>query len=248
MNEYTSVVCPACGRENHISIESEITDASCEFCHTSLNPETEQQKAAPVAAPKPQYVNPNSLPYSSARPFWYVALMVIMTMGIYNIGWFYRGWKVLLEHYKLKGSAGVNAVFAPYCCWSFFRYAFSYGELGGYKLAIPSNLNAALYFIFTIVGNILSRVSSVIADKSPFEAGILNLLALSTLFLILIPIRQGVNAMNAGIAKLQPNTRMRTTLSPVSIIFVVIGSIVWLLIILGLLGIFGVIPLDIKNN
>jgi hypothetical protein len=155
MNEFKVILCPACGKDNHINAESMVEDAACEFCHAKLQPDTEQVNQPVVSSPAPpKYIDPKTLPYSTARPFWYVALMTIMTFGVYLIVWFYRAWTVLLKHYQLKGGALLNTIFYPLCLWSFYRYAFSFGEQGGYKSSWQSNWAASLFFTLHAIGNI----------------------------------------------------------------------------------------------
>jgi hypothetical protein len=232
MNEFKVVVCPDCGKENHINAESMVEDAACEFCHTQLQPGLEQPVASPPAPPK--YIDPKTLPFSTIRPFWYVALMTIVTFGLYLIVWFYRGWKVLLKQYQLKGGALLNTIFYPLCLWSFYRYAFSFGEQGGYKSSWQANGAASLFFTFHAICNISARISNTKSlNLPPFESCILDILSVIMVFLMLIPLKEGVNAMNAGYSVIQPGTRIRTSLSPLSITFLVIGSILWIFVVIG---------------
>lgn len=186
---------------------------------------------------KKNHTNPKPLPYSTIRPFWYVALMMIITFGLYRIVWFYRAWTVLLKQYHLKGGALVNTIFYPLCLWSFYRYAFSFGEQGGYKSSWESNWAASMFFTFHLFCNITARMSNMKSLNLPsFDSGILVMLSIIASFVMLIPLKEGVNAMNAGYSVIQSGTRIRTSLSPWSITFVAIGSVVWLFTITGLIA------------
>lgn len=162
--------------------------------------------------------------YSYARPFWYVALMTLISMGAYPVVWFYRAWKVILAEYNLKGNAVVNTIFILFCAIPFFRYAFSLGEKNGHHSTMSSNSAAALF----IVVEILESVSSGIDARSD-SLTIYSFITFVLMLLSLIPLREGTLAMNAAYANLQPNSKMRTTLSPWSIFFLIICTIIWLL-------------------
>ncbi len=218
--------CRSCGKINHINSDSINDIVSCEYCHIPLLDE-EKLPNQVISSSETSYINPNTSPYSIARPFWYVSLMMMMTLGYYQFVWFYRTWKLLLIQYDLKGNAVINAIFSPLCLWSFFKYAFLFGKQGGYISSWNPLFAANLFFSFCIVERIIDTYSRYI---KPFDAAVLNLITLILIALSLIPLKEGVNAMNAGIANVQPNSRIRMTLSPWSIVFVVLGSVAWLLI------------------
>ncbi|MEI6519688.1 MAG: hypothetical protein WCO98_06575 [bacterium] len=232
MNEFKVVLCPVCGKENHINAESEIDDATCEFCHAQLQPGSEQPVVSLTAPPKS--VDPKTLPYSSMRPFWYVALMMMMTIGLYRIVWLYRSWQILNQHYKLKNNIIFNIWFDPFFSFRFFKYAFFLGKECGYKPFMPTIIYPILYFIFLISVAVSSRISGNEMDW--YEIGMVVSLAL-----LLIPIHGAVKAINAGHTVIEPDTQMRTKLSAWSIVFVCLGSLFWLGFTLSCLEYFHVI-------
>lgn len=179
-----------------------------------------QQAVGTVAA--------KSATYSYARPFWYVMLMTVATFGFYLLVWFYRAWKMLLKHYNLKGYALVNALFSPFCAWSFFRYAFMLGEEGGYQASLPSNNVAWIYFLIWCLRDVFSFVMGAVNGAIGADVFNFNYLIFPALFLLYIPLKPGTMAMNAGYMKLLPGARMRTSLSAWSIVFLVLGCLSWL--------------------
>lgn len=206
------------------------------------NPD-EQQVAAPSATVSPNYpantmpppppavdiqplygnAAPGAMPYSYARPFWYVAFMTLITQGAYPIVWFYRAWKVLMVEYNLKGNAVVNTIFIIFCAFSFYRYAFSLGAKNGYHSTMSANSVAGLFIIIEIIGSVSSGIEGINDSLT-----IYSLVIFAFMLLSLIPLREGTLAMNSAYTNLQPGTRMRNTLSPWSIVFVIIGTILWL--------------------
>ncbi len=233
MSEFKIVVCPSCEKENHLDADSIIEDSSCEFCHAPLQLKTDSQLTA-IDTPA-HFVDPQTLPYSAARPFWYVAVMFIVTFGLYSVVWFYRSWQELLLRYQLKGYALVNAIFFPFCLWSFYKYAFLYGETGGYKSKWESYNAASFFFIVNAIGRSIARYEKKLDEKLINEHIILLILSWGLFFVVLYPLREGVNAMNAGVNKTYNYNRMRTKFSPASIIFIVIGSTIWILQFMGLI-------------
>jgi hypothetical protein len=53
----------------------------------------------------------NTERYSRVVPIWRYALLSIITLGIYNIIWFYKTWKMLAEELKLNIMPLVRALF-----------------------------------------------------------------------------------------------------------------------------------------
>ena len=187
------------------------------------------QSTMPPPPPPPTVVGlpPSILPYSMARPFWYVALMFVLTFGLYVVVWFYRGWKVLLSHYRLGGVAVLNAIFSVLCALSFFRLTFKLGEEAGYRSRMPWQVAAHLYIIFYIAGRMIDRLTTQSETISAMD-----LASIMVSVLMLIPLREGVRAINAGYGMLSPDSRMRTRLSPWAIVTVVISSVIWIGILL----------------
>lgn len=231
MNELKVVLCPACGKENHINAELMGDDDVCEFCQAALKSDSEQAIFSP--SPAPLYIDPNSLPYSSVRPFWYVALMMMMTFGLYRIVWLYRSWQILSQHYKLKNNIIFNIWCDPIFSFRFFKYAFLLSKECGYNSFMPKIIYPILYLIFLILFAVFVRISGNEMDWR--EIGMVVSLALW-----LIPVHGAVKAINAGYTLVESDTRMRTKLSPWSIVFVCIGSLFWLGFIISCLEFFNI--------
>ena len=191
----------------------------------SLIPEQPQTTIAPTPIPLGFDESVKTWQYSDARPFWYVSVMIIATFGIYQIVWFYRSWRTLMLHYQLKGNNVINALFSPFCAWSFFRYALDLGKQGGYLTVWPSNLIATVYFFTCFVANAAWRAP----NEYPRDDMKMIICFVCTVF-ILVPLNEGVRAMNAGYAMLYPEKQIRTRLSAGAIISIIIGSLCWVII------------------
>jgi len=197
-----------------------MTDNQTDF--ETLNNIIPPATIAPTPIPPGLEGLPTTRQFSDARPFWYVAVMMIGTFGLYRFVWFYRAWRLLISHYQLRGNAVFNALLAPLCIWSFFRYAFLLGADAGFIAPIAGEINASFYFLIFI--------ASCLSPKTHlyFHGYALSLPIFSVLILLrLVSMQQPVIAMNAGYRFIDPQYRERTGFSFWSIISLIIGLLCW---------------------
>jgi hypothetical protein len=184
-------------------------------------------------------VEPSSQSYSLViRPFWYVALMMIMTLGAYRVVWLYRTWPVLIKHYKLPYSTIINILFDPLFSYIYFKNSFSLGKEAGYRPIMPPIIASLLYSIFLIAKNLSWQIRHYENDDSYLLTVIVGLV------LMLIPMKDAVNAFNAGYLKIKPDTRIRTKLSLLSTVIVFLGSLIWAYFISLILDNYNIINID----
>ena len=189
--------------------------------------------AAPTSMPPPPIplgaaTAAGVLPFSSARPFWYVALLTVATFGMYQVVWFYRAWTAILQRYNLKGNALVNALFITFCSRSFFRYAYALGAEVGFTPWMSPTAAFTLYLSFVVISGVFSRLGN-----TDHGLGVTTLLSLVFTFLVLIPLRDGVEAMNAGYSVVEPGRPMRDRLSGGAIACLILGCITWAFVVIG---------------
>ncbi|MCJ8313874.1 MAG: hypothetical protein HRU38_17285 [Saccharospirillaceae bacterium] len=160
-------------------------------------------------------------------------LLMIFTLGIYEVYWFYKNWSL----YKVKSHENIwpvpRAIFALF----FTHGLVSKVENSLSKIGKPSNLTgfATLYVILTIVSKVFDRLSgkeigSPITDIITF---LIFPFIVWTLYQIQISINFACN---------DPLGSSNSELNGLNYMWMAFGGLIWILLFLGLLFVFGIIP------
>lgn len=154
--------------------------------------------------------------FSHAQPVWHFVLLNFLSLGLYEIPWFYRNWKRIKELRKLKVTPLLRAVFAPLFAYSLFKNMLKLAKENGYQQKdSPGSLAVAYVFL-----SLLWRL------PDPYW-----LVSLASI-LPLIPVTR---AMNHYWRVKQPDLSVRTSFSGGEIAFLAVGGIIWILVLAGLL-------------
>ena len=144
-----------------------------------------------------------------------LAIMSIVTFGIYEIYWFYRNWKFLKETYNLNISPFARAWFSIFFCHSLFKNIKKHAEAQGIKeIYKPGRLTFAYILMF-------------VTHRAPDPAW---LIAAFT-FIPLLTVQKVINRFNQNQLKQVINSKF----SGWNIFAVVLGAIWWGIIIFGMI-------------
>ncbi len=191
--------CPSCAKE--------IQDGSmvCHFCGELVH------DAEAGVPPPPVY-----FPVSVKK----LILMSIFTLGLYQVYWFYKNWRLIRENEGWKVHAGIRAFFAIFFCYSLIKRILERAKsLDLITSAKPRGLTAG-WILFAYIFNFL---------PDPFW-----LIGLYSV-LFLVPVQRASNAINEA---LSPGHDRNTRFSSLNIVLILIGLMILILSILEALGTF----------
>ena len=143
-------------------------------------------------------------------------VMAFFTWGFYEIYWFYRNWKFLKEKHDFKVSPLARGIFGPLFCYSLFKIVREYSEQHQLKTGIKEGVLATCYILMIITYKL----------PSPFD------LISSFSFIPLLTVQRSIN--NLG-QRLSPQTLADSRFNGWNIFGIVIGSLLWILVILGIM-------------
>lgn len=144
------------------------------------------------------------------------SLMAVATFGIYQLYWFYRNWRIIRDRDKSRISPFWRASFAPFWTFSMGSRFTEEARAQNISLTLPVIALGVIYLVL----NVLWRL--------PDPYWLVTFLA----FVPLLPFDFAARRLNGG-GQLAPPTFGR--LSGWNVAWLVIGSILWLLAIVGML-------------
>jgi hypothetical protein len=162
--------------------------------------------------------------------------LYFLTFGIYLLVWFHENWKRV----KLREQSSIwpvpRALFYIFFTHSLFRRIGESAAAQAVEITWKPALQATLVVVLTIAGNVLDRVNA-----QTDALGLLDLLGMLIFVGLYFPFRevqQTVNRINDD-----PDGAMNATFSGWNIAFMALGSLIWLLVVVGWLDqVFGFIP------
>ena len=138
-------------------------------------------------------------------------VMSVCTMGIYDLYWFYKNWKIIKEREKIGVSPFWRAFFAYFFCYSLLKTIRTTAQSLNLNRSIAAGQLAAGWIIFTLLFSI----------PGPFS--------LLTYFagLFLVPVQRLVNEINISeTPRLDANTRF----TPWNMVAILVGGIWFVLL------------------
>lgn len=191
--------------------------------------------AAPKSAPAPAAAQPVLDYYVvSSGKFW---VLFLMTCGLYQFYWFYRHWRAIRQTTGEKVWALPRAIFCIFFTHSLFaRFT---GTAIIRRIGPSDSLQswATLFVILLVTERICSRLS-LKEIGSPFT----DIAALAVLPLAgwcLVRAQRTANAVCGS-----PDGSANSNITAANIAWIIAGSVVWLLVLIGLLATLGMIPLE----
>ena len=178
----------------------------------------------PFAPPSAQVADVQRIPEASIQsaPFFAVsvvklAALTMCTIGLYEIFWFYKNWKLIRSREGSNIIPVLRALFAVFFCYSLFKRL----RAEGIKLGVAPPLAAGPLAAAWIVCSLLANL--------PGAFGFVGLAA----FAVLLSVQSHVNRINAAAA---PNHDRNAKFSALNWVVVFFGACFWGLAIIGLLS------------
>lgn len=159
----------------------------------------------PLVASQPLY-----FPVSTTK----LVVMSVVTLGFYELLWFYQNWKSVKEHRRLNITPAARSLFAPLFCYGLFKEIRRSALAGGLEPRF-SPLGLALLWILLSFAARLPDPFWLVRFLSP---------------LALVPIQRVVNALNQATA---PSHNPNARFSAWNIAAIVIGGLAFLMAIYG---------------
>ena len=149
----------------------------------------------------------------------------ILTLGIYEIYWFYKNWQAVKSAEGQKISPFWRAIFAIFFCHSLFKKVLESAKSHDYKESYSPGWLATAYILLLVIGNGLSRVES-------YDVGF-NLLWLIIAVATFIPLMSIQKAINYNNEKIKGDDVLTPGFSGGEVVLIVIGVIWFLLVLIG---------------
>ena len=143
-----------------------------------------------------------------------LALMSIVTLGLYEVYWFYKNWKCVQRNSGEKVSAPLRAIFYPVISYPLFKRIRSHAKTSGVEADFPAGALACAVFVMTLLWRL---------PDPWWLAGFLGVAPL-------LPVQGAANAVNR---KLAPAADANTAFSGWNILGLVGGGLVVVLAIIG---------------
>jgi len=154
-----------------------------------------------------------------------LALFSILTLGIYEIYWFYKNWEAVKKFEEQKIYPFWRAIFAVFFCYGLFKKVLESAKSHTYEDSYSPGWLATAYILLLVVGNGLSKVES-------YDIG-LNLIWLIIAIATFIPLLSVQKAINFNNGKIKGDFELRKEFSGGEVVLIVVGTIWFLLVLLG---------------
>ncbi len=155
------------------------------------------------------------------------AILFVMTVGMYQLYWFYKQWSALKKYYQLDAWPIPRAFFSIFFTHSLCTYVNEYFREDGREYKWSNTLNATIYVGLILVGAILGQVQEHFSD--------LVLIGVASLLLTLasgIPLLQIQKAIN--VALIGSEYEVNDDFTWLNWIWFVLGIIYWFFVCFGL--------------
>lgn len=154
-----------------------------------------------------------------------LALFSILTLGIYEIYWFYKNWEAVKKFEGQKIYPFWRAIFAVFFCYSLFKKVLESAKSNAYQNSYSPGWLATAYILLLIIGNGLSRIES-------YDIG-LNLIWLIITIATFIPLLAVQKAINFNNGKIKSDFSLKRDFSSGEVVLIVVGIIWFFLVLLG---------------
>lgn len=166
-----------------------------------------------------------------------LVILSIVTLGFYDLYWFYRNWQAVAKGEQVKLSPAARALFAIFYCYSLFKKVLESAKKHGYVEVYSAKILAGGYILILIASSIISSFSEAegISD--------LNYLYISLFWLVfanltVLPLYFVQKAINYNNSKLNPNYQNTPRFGGGEIFFIIVGIILFCLSILEYASMF----------
>ena len=203
---------------------------NCKHCGNTLANDTKlcHTCGKPVEGEKLERDTPD-IEYFSI-PLRRLAFLSVLTLGLYEIFWFYKNWEAIRKTEQQKISPFGRAIFAIFYCYSFFKKVLRSAKKYNYSDSYSPELLATLYIVLFFVGNGLGQI-----EHATFEFDIFFLLIALSSFVPLLSVQKAINFNNSKIVQ---NYNERRKFSRGEIVLIVLGIILFGLVLLEIFSSF----------
>ena len=153
-------------------------------------------------------------------------LFSILTLGIYEIYWFYKNWEAVKKFEGQKIYPFWRSIFAIFFCYSLFKKVLESAKSHAYQNSYSPGWLATAYILLLVIGNGLSRVES-------YDIGF-NLIWLIIAIATFIPLLSVQKAINFNNGKIKDDFELRKEFSGGEVVLIVVGVIWFLLVLVGI--------------
>jgi hypothetical protein len=166
-------------------------------------------------------------------------ILSIITVGLYEIYWFYKNWEAVGRTLNKKVNAFFRALFSIFYCNQLFKMITNSARQTGYNASRPGSFWGWLYITILIASNLFGSIfSSLTDDKIITNSTILYLVpillfAFSCLTVLpLVAIQKEINHNNE---KINPGViNQKRNYTSAEVVIIVIGVILFLMQLLAL--------------
>ena len=149
----------------------------------------------------------------------------ILTLGIYEIYWFYKNWEAVKKHEGLKISPIGRAILTIFYCNSLFKKVLESAKSQGYQTSYSPGWLAITYILLLMIGNALGRAET--SDPG------LNFIWLIIALCPFIPLLSVQKAINFNNKKIIGNSDQKREFSGGEVILIIVGLIWFVLVLIG---------------
>lgn len=153
-------------------------------------------------------------------------LFSILTLGIYEIYWFYKNWEAVKKFEGQKIYPFWRSIFAIFFCYSLFKKVLESAKSHAYQNSYSPGWLATAYILLLVVGNGLSRIES-------YDIGF-NLIWLIIAIATFIPLLSVQKAINFNNGKIKDDFELIKEFSGGEVVLIVVGVIWFLLVLVGI--------------
>jgi len=164
-----------------------------------------------------------------------LVLLNILTLGLYNIYWFYKNFEALRKSQEssFSSSSGVlvsllKAIFSIFFCYRLFEKIYQNAKNAGLEVASSSPLSLALLYIVLYLAAVLDYV---VLSAIGGSQGWLNIIASLGWILLVIPVAQAHSLVVKCVQKLEPTKQFIQTVNLAEIVMVLLGTVGWIFIL-----------------
>ncbi|MBI2444501.1 MAG: zinc-ribbon domain-containing protein [Candidatus Magasanikbacteria bacterium] len=140
-----------------------------------------------------------------------LAVLSVLTLGIYDVYWFYKNWDAIKKQEGKKISPLARAIFAVFYCHDLFKRVALSAKNHGYVKKISYSFWATTYIILIIAGTAMGQVAR---DNPDFKSlasdypslviyfSVFQFIIILSSFIPLLPIQKVINFNNDSIAQI----------------------------------------------
>ncbi|MDO8657590.1 MAG: hypothetical protein Q7K55_02520 [Candidatus Levybacteria bacterium] len=141
-------------------------------------------------------------------------MLTILTLGLYEIYWFYKQWRYVKQAKDLNVTPWARGLFSPLFAYPLFKHIFELARKAGERHTPSAGWLAVAYFVLMMVGR---------------AEGWVWMISLAS-FWPLLPVQSRVNMLWS---KENPKGELKTHFSTKEVIVMIIGGIILVFALLG---------------